>query len=109
MTKRPFVSSCPELAAIGIECECAIDGNDALDRYLHHHHELIVTDLRMPQRNGHSLAVSLLGQIDPPMVVALTGVTEPRLADDLLARGVADIVFKPINYFDLADRLKVAC
>lgn len=94
------------LTMAGIRCECALDGDDALDRYVHGRHELVVTDLRMPERHGHSLAVTLLEQPDPPKVIALTGVTEPRLAKDLLARGVADIVFKPVNYFDLADRLK---
>ena len=59
----------------------------------------------MPVRNGHALAVSLLEQPNPPMVVAVTGVTEPQLANHLLARGVADVIFKPINYFDMADRL----
>jgi CheY-like chemotaxis protein len=93
------------LELVGVHCECAANGIDALDRYLHQHHKLIVTDLRMPKINGHSLAVALLEQPDPPIVVALTGVTEPRLANDLLTRGVADVVYKPIDYFDLADQL----
>jgi hypothetical protein len=33
-------------------------------------------------------------------------VTEPKIARDLLARGVSDVVFKPVNYFELANRLK---
>src|SRR6476660_1436813 len=60
----------------------------------------------MPHSNGHSLAVSLLAEPNPPTVVMLTGLTEPKLARDLLARGVRDVVFKPVNYFELADRLK---
>src|SRR5690349_2868707 len=90
---------CRALELAGIECECAADGDEALDRFLERRHKLIVTDLRMPRRNGHSLAVELLEQPEPPVVVALTGVTEPRLATDLLTRGVADIIYKPINYF----------
>jgi CheY-like chemotaxis protein len=94
------------LGTVGIQCDCANDGDDALERCLHHHYELIVTDLRMPQQNGHSLAVTLLDQPDPPIVVVLTGVTDPRLTSDLLKRGVTDVVYKPVNFFDLADRLK---
>src|SRR6476660_981095 len=60
----------------------------------------------MPHSNGHSLAVSLLAEPNPPTVVILTGLTEPKLARDLLARGVRDVVFKPVNYFELAERLK---
>jgi CheY-like chemotaxis protein len=94
------------LGSVGIPCDCAVDGDDALDKFRSHHHQLVVTDLRMPQHNGHSLAVTLLAEPNPPKVVALTGVMEPRLARDLLVRGVNDVVYKPINYFDLADRLK---
>lgn len=94
------------LSSVGVRCDCAVDGDDALTRFIHHPYDLIVTDLRMPERNGHSLAVSLLDRPDPPIVIALTGVREPRLANDLLARGVAKIAFKPINFFNLADQIK---
>ncbi len=90
----------------GIQCDCAVNGDEALDCFLHHRHKLVVTDLRMPKKNGHSLAVALLELANPPIVVALTGITEPRLAQDLLARGVADVVYKPLNYFEFVDQLK---
>jgi hypothetical protein len=60
----------------------------------------------MPQKNGHSLAVSLLDQPSPPVVIALTGVTDVRLSDDLLKRGVRRVLFKPINFFELAREVK---
>jgi CheY-like chemotaxis protein len=94
------------LVSFGIQCDSAVDAEDALDKYHHYHYPLVVTDLLMPQQNGHSLAVALLDQPVPPRVVALTGVTEPRLAKDLLARGVDDVVYKPVNYFEFADRLR---
>ncbi len=101
---RQQLSRAFELA--GLPCDCAINGDEALDCFLDHHHRLVITDLRMPKKNGHSLAVSLLEQPNPPIVVALTGVMEPRLAEDLRLRGVADVVYKPLNYFALVDRLK---
>jgi hypothetical protein len=58
---------------------------------------VVVTDLRMPEMNGHEFAVDLLGKKDPPVLIVLTGVTEPKIAKDLLARGVDDIMFKPID------------
>ncbi|HEX5470421.1 MAG TPA: response regulator [Lacipirellulaceae bacterium] len=94
------------LTSVGITCDCAVDGDDALHKIAGHRYELVITDLRMPERHGHSLAVALLSNPTRPKIVALTGVTEPRLAKDLLDRGVDEVVYKPVNYFDLADRLK---
>ena len=103
-TIRRQLARALELA--GIPCDCAVNGDEALDCFLHLHHKLVVTDLRMPKKNGHSLAVTLLEMANPPIVVALTGVTEPRLAHDLLTRGVADVVYKPLNYFEFVGQLK---
>jgi CheY-like chemotaxis protein len=94
------------LKSVGIECDHAVSGDDALFKFRSCDHQLVVTDLRMPHSNGHSLAVTLLREPNPPTVVVLTGLTEPKLARDLLARGVREVVFKPVNYFDLAYRLK---
>ncbi|MBI2480397.1 MAG: HDOD domain-containing protein, partial [Planctomycetia bacterium] len=42
-------------------------------------------------------AVELLAEQDPPVLVIHTGVMEPKLARDLMARGVDDILFKPVD------------
>src|SRR4051812_32849380 len=89
------------LKSVGIKCDHAINGDDALFKFRSCDHQLVVTDLRMPHCNGHSLAVALLAEPNPPKVIVLTGLTEPKLARDLLARGVREVVFKPVNYFDL--------
>jgi HD-like signal output (HDOD) protein len=56
--------------------------------------------------NGHALAVELLGRENRPAIVILTGVTEPRLAKDLIARGVDDIMFKPVDQGILAAKVR---
>lgn len=94
------------LHSVGLACDCAVDGDDALQKVAGHRYAMVITDLRMPERNGHALAVELLHQVNRPRIVALTGVIEPRLADDLIARGVDEVVFKPVNYFDFATRMK---
>ena len=94
------------LKSVGVGCDHAVNGDDALFKFRSCEHQLVVTDLRMPHSNGHSLTVTLLAEPNPPTVVVLTGLTEPKLARDLMARGVRDVVFKPVNYFELADRLK---
>ena len=56
--------------------------------------------------NGHRLATRLL-ELDPrPLIVIHTSVIEPRLAKDLLARGVDDILFKPFDFGVLAAKVR---
>ena len=82
----------------GFDCDQAQDGQEAALMVAQKDYAVVVTDLKMPNQNGHALAVELLSNPKHPAVVVLTGVTEPRLAKDLLSRGVDDIVYKPIDY-----------
>lgn len=90
------------LAAEGIVCDVASNGAQALDRIRQSKYDLVVTDLRMPETNGHSLAIELLSLPQRPLVVVLTGVLEPKLANDLKARGVDDVQFKPVDFREFA-------
>jgi CheY-like chemotaxis protein len=86
-----------ELTRSGLSCDVASNGCQAIQLSEAESYDVVVTDLRMPEMNGHEFCVKLLAEKDPPIVVVLTGVTEPRIAKDLLARGVDDIMFKPID------------
>lgn len=86
------------MSALAFSCDTAIDGNQALKYYADQRHDLVVTDLRMPNKHGHSLVVELLQQPDPPKIVVLTGVANARLVKDLYSRGIHDIVQKPIDF-----------
>jgi DNA-binding response OmpR family regulator len=90
------------LSEQGFECETAGDGNQAEERLAKVHYDVVITDLRMPNKHGHALAVHLLALKTRPVIVVHTSVIEPKLAKDLLARGVDDIVFKPIDLSLLA-------
>jgi DNA-binding response OmpR family regulator len=85
------------LEAKGLACEVAIDGAEALRRFHTGHHQLVVTDLRMPNMNGHLLATELLSSLPRPRVVVFTGVMEPVIVRDLLMRGVDDYITKPCD------------
>ncbi|HEX4145673.1 MAG TPA: response regulator [Pirellulales bacterium] len=85
-------------------CDFAENGRQALRMIAEQRYDLVVTDLRMPEVNGHQLAVELLGRADRPIVIVVTGVTEPKIERDLRSRGVDEIMFKPIDYSILAAR-----
>ena len=90
----------------GFSCDSAGDGAQAQDWLQRERYDLVVTDLRMPNVNGHTLAVEVLQIKVRPVVIVLTGVLEPRLAKDLLARGVDGIEFKPVDYSLLSAKSK---
>lgn len=94
------------LNMVGISCDCAVDGDDALSRFSARFYPLVVTDLRMPHRHGHSLVLELQSRARQPKIVALTGVTERWLAKDLMTHGIDEVIYKPVNYFDLANHLR---
>lgn len=90
----------------GVECEIANDGAEALEKCQHIQFDAVVTDLLMPGFHGHRLASELLQLSDRPLIIVFTGVIEPRLAKDLLARGVDDIVYKPAEFATFAAKIK---
>ena len=91
----------------GFACDGAKDGDEANVLFHHHQYDLVVTDLIMPNKNGHSLAVDLLASKSHPVVIIHTSVDDPRITKDLLMRGVDDVVYKPTNYKTLAARATV--
>jgi len=86
-------------------CDTACDGREAMKLYAQHRHDLVVTDLRMPNYHGHSLILKLMQDSEPPHVVVLTGVANSNLVRDLFSRGVHDIVEKPIDYQVFATKM----
>jgi len=90
----------------GFSCAGAIDGEQALQKLNDERFEAVVTDLHMPNLHGHALAVELLTRPERPLIFVVTGVGEPKLAKDLLARGVDDIFFKPVDHGMLVLKLE---
>lgn len=90
------------LSSEGFECQMAADGQQALDYLKASEFDLLVTDLRMPEKNGHALSVDVLEQTQRPVIIVHSGVRDPRIARDLILRGVDDVVPKPTDYSALA-------
>jgi len=86
-----------ELTRRGFSCDVAANGWQAKQLTETQNYDVVVTDLRMPEMNGHAFAVDLLSHANRPVVIVLTGVTEPKIAKDLISRGVDDVMFKPVD------------
>jgi len=92
----------------GFSCDAAADGRAALQMIKQTAFDVVITDLRMPDVNGHKLATELLSMPLRPAVIILTGVLEPKLSNDLWARGVDDIHYKPTDFALLAKKIRRA-
>jgi DNA-binding response OmpR family regulator len=88
-------------------CDTAGDGVQASEMLEKNRYDLVVSDLRMPNKHGHSLAVELLELPERPAIIIHTAVDDPRMTKDLLTRGVDDVVYKPTNYATFAARARV--
>jgi DNA-binding response OmpR family regulator len=94
------------LSEQGFRCDAVQNGVEALEMIFANQYDVVITDLRMPQLQGSALATSLLSADQRPAIVVLTGVTVQSLADDLISRGVEDVLFKPIDYNILAAKVR---
>ncbi|MCC6155287.1 MAG: response regulator [Candidatus Hydrogenedentes bacterium] len=94
------------LAREDIRCDLAEDGIVAENLLRQRQFDIVITDLRMPRKHGHELIIDLLAKPRHPMIFVVTGVVEPRLVGDLFARGVTDVMFKPIDYAVFAVKVR---
>jgi DNA-binding response OmpR family regulator len=90
----------------GFQCDVAADGIEAEWLLTETTYDAVVTDLKMPNMHGHALILALLERPNRPVIIALTGLLEPKLAKDLLLRGVDDVLFKPIDFGFLALKVR---
>lgn len=94
------------LARERIQSDEAADGIVAENLLRIKRYDIILCDLRMPRKHGHKLIQELLDKPSPPAIIAITGLTEPRLVADLVSRGVIDVMQKPIIYDVFAAKLR---
>lgn len=80
----------------GHKCDTVRDGVAAENMLSVYKYDLVVTDLAMPKLNGHKLVQNILSKPNPPMIIAITGVADPRIVSDLIQRGVDDVIMKPL-------------
>jgi DNA-binding response OmpR family regulator len=95
------------LADEGFECDLAADGDEAAQLIGAQSYDLLVTDLKMPNRHGHALVRDVLLLSPRPIIIVHTSVMEPKIVRDLLSRGIDDIVYKPSDAFLVAAKAKI--
>jgi response regulator RpfG family c-di-GMP phosphodiesterase len=85
----------------GSECRTAAGAEEALDLAAHEAPPLVISDMKMPGRDGIWLLEALRERHPETAVVMLTGYGDTEAAVDCLRRGAVDYLLKPPKLTDL--------
>jgi two-component system, NtrC family, nitrogen regulation response regulator NtrX len=83
------------------EVDLAIDGDDCLAKVKLKHYDVILLDLKMPNKDGME-CLKLLPTLSPKSaIIVLSGNQDPNLVAQCFKNGVTDYLEKPSNLFDI--------
>lgn len=88
---------CTAFKQRGVDCDAAEDGVVAQNMIRTRRYDAVISDLAMPRLHGHRLLTELIEDSSPALLFVITGILEPRLAGDLIRRGVHHVFLKPID------------
>lgn len=81
------------------------DGEEGLALFRAHGPDIVITDVRMPRRDGLSVAMAIRQQAPHVPVTVITGHGTEAMAIEALRAGVTDFIKKPVRLEDLAAAL----
>jgi signal transduction histidine kinase/DNA-binding response OmpR family regulator len=98
-----------QLKILGLEADTASSGAEALAKWRREGHNLVITDLQMPEMDGYSFARAIRCEQDQenkPTVVAFTANTHSEALDRCMDAGMDDYLTKPAELVALRAKLK---
>ena len=85
----------------GFECECAEDGDDGLARMKAEDFDLVITDMRMPGKNGLEMILAARDEVRPsPRFILFSGYHDHPVGA-LMAAGASRVLTKPLPPMEL--------
>ena len=90
-----------ELARKGHETEGVADGQAALERLALATYDVLVLDMRMPQKSGLDVLRELADAPDAPQIIVMTGVQDVPTAVEAMKLGAYDYLSKPTRMEEL--------
>ena len=89
----------------GYEVTTAADGAEGLHLFQSARPDMVITDVRMPQRDGLSLALQIKHDAPSTPITVITGHGNYAMAVQALRAGVTDFIRKPVRFEDLQTAL----
>jgi PAS domain S-box-containing protein len=98
-----------QLKVLGLEVDTATSGVEALAKWRREAHDLVITDLQMPEMDGYMFARAIRTEQDAakrkPMVVAFTANTHTEALEQCVNAGMDDYLTKPAELVTLRAKL----
>lgn len=95
------------LKRLGVSCEIANNGNEALEKYIQERYSLIFMDMQMPVLNGVDAAIKIrefekVNNIEKPVwIIAVTANSFSNDREDCFQAGMNDFINKPFTELEL--------
>ena len=86
-----------EQSSLDLQIDTASDGVEALKKIEVDHHDIVITDLRMPRMDGHSLLKEIHTRYPSTYVVVVTAFGSISAAVEAMKYGAYDFLEKPFN------------
>ena len=93
------------LSELGHSCVTAIDGVDALDKMKGNKIDAVVTDMKMPNMGGITLAAKISIHYPELPVMIMTAFEEDHVAGVAISVGARDFIKKPFSFNEFSIRL----
>jgi DNA-binding NtrC family response regulator len=92
----------------GYECDCAVDGSEAVEMLRRHRYDAVISDIRMPDNPDLRLAREVQKLEDDVPVIIVTGYPSMDTAVRAVELPVVAYVEKPVEFSELLLKLKSA-
>ena len=93
------------LSKLGHSCVTAIDGVDALDKMKGNKIDAVVTDMKMPNMDGITLAAKISIHYPELPIMIMTAFEEEHAAGIAISVGARDFIKKPFSLNEFSVRL----
>lgn len=90
---------------LGYDVTTAVNGEDALSKFMPSEYDLVISDLMMPDMDGLALLKRLVAVDEKVLFLLVTGYPTLETAVEAIKNGAYDYIVKPFNMEDL--RIKV--
>ena len=90
-----------ELCEAGFTVEAANDGNFAISSLKNNVYDLVLLDIRMPNKSGIEVLEFMKSENIDTRTIMVTGVDDMSVAIQTLELGASDVLTKPFNTSDL--------
>lgn len=90
------------LGRLGLSCDLATDGLNALDILRHNHYDIILMDCQMPKLDGYETTRKIRGRektsnSPPTLIIAMTANALKGDREKCMNAGMNDYISKPVN------------